>query len=255
MKASKITTIVTTSWDDGFPEDLRLADMLKKYNLPATFYCPQQSENGKEVLGAEDLRGLQHAGFEIGAHTLTHPLLTEISRSQARTEIFRSKQRLQDTLGNEVRMFGYPRGRANGYAIRCVREAGYWGARGTELLSIEKTFPRFLMPTSLQAIPHQPISYLRNLGRRRAWRSLYRYCDDLHRYSHWVALGKRLFDDALSSGGVWHLWGHSWEIANSDLWPDLERLLKYISGRAGVRYLNNSSTIDEVTSSQVSQVR
>jgi len=244
---------VTTSWDDGFPEDLRLAELLTKYNLSGTFYCPQKSENGKQTLATQDLRSLHAAGFEIGAHTLTHPVLTAIPRSQARTEIFESKQRLQDTLGDEVRMFGYPRGRANRYMIRCVGEAGYRGARGTELLSIEKTFPPFLMPTSIQALPCQPSSYLRNLGRRRAWRSLYRYCRDLHRYSHWVALGERLFDDALSSGGVWHLWGHSWEIANTNLWSDLERLLRYVSGRPGVRYLNNSATIEQVTSRQVSE--
>jgi hypothetical protein len=241
-------TIVTTSWDDGFPEDLRLAELLKKYNMEATFYCPQKGVEGKETLAAEDLRSLHTAGFEIGAHTLTHPLLTEISRSEARREIFESKEKLQEVLGDEVRMFGYPRGRTNAFTIRCVEQAGYRGARGTELLSIAKTFPPFLMPTSVQAIPCQPLSYVRNLGRRRAWPSLYSYCRDLHRYSHWVSLGKRLFDDALSSGGVWHLWGHSWEIEHSDLWSDLERLLKYVSGRPDVLYLHNSGTIDEAIS-------
>jgi peptidoglycan-N-acetylglucosamine deacetylase len=240
-------TIVTTSWDDGFPEDLRLAELLKQYKLSGTFYCPQKGENGRETLAAQDLHSLHAAGFEIGAHTLTHPVLTEIPRSEARTEIFQSKQRLQDTLGHEVRMFGYPRGRANRYTIRCVREAGFHGARGTELLSIERTFSRFLMPTSVQAVPYQSAGYLRNLGRRRAWGSLYRYCCDLRRYSHWVALGKRLFDDALSTDGIWHLWGHSWEIANSNQWSDLERLLKYVSRRAGVLYLNNSCTIDALS--------
>lgn len=241
-------TVVTTSWDDGFPDDLRLAELLQKYGLAATFYCPLEGENGREALGPQELRSLHAAGFEIGAHTLTHPVLTAIPRSDARNEIFESKQRLQDVLSDEVRMFGYPRGRANAFTIHCVKEAGYRGARGTELLSIKKMFSPFLMPTSVQAIPCQPESYLRNLGRRRAWRSLYGYCSDLHRYSHWVSLGKRLFDDALSCGGVWHLWGHSWEIANSNLWSDLERLLKYVSARPGVLYLDNSGTIDEVTS-------
>lgn len=32
--------IVTTSWDDGHPSDLKLAELLKRYDVPATFYIP-----------------------------------------------------------------------------------------------------------------------------------------------------------------------------------------------------------------------
>jgi peptidoglycan-N-acetylglucosamine deacetylase len=240
--------IVTTSWDDGHPADFRLADLLNRYNLPATFYCPLKGEDGRATLCPEELRRLHSAGFEIGAHSVTHPVLTAIPPAEARHEIFRSKSLLQDLLGGEVRMFCYPRGRANAYTIGCVKDAGYCGARGTRLLSIEKTFAPFLMPTSVQAVPHRPIDYVKNLTRRRAWGALYHYCRDLRPYSDWVTLGRRLFDDALTSGGIWHLWGHSWEIEKSGLWCDLERLCDYVSGRPGVLYLTNSSTIDAVAS-------
>jgi hypothetical protein len=29
-------------------------------------------------------------------------------------------------------------------------------------------------------------------------------------------------------GGVFHLWGHSWEIAENKEWPQLERCLAYL---------------------------
>jgi len=32
--------IVTTSWDDGHPSDLKLVELLRKYDVPATFYIP-----------------------------------------------------------------------------------------------------------------------------------------------------------------------------------------------------------------------
>jgi len=32
--------IVTTSWDDGHPSDLKLAELLREYDVPATFYIP-----------------------------------------------------------------------------------------------------------------------------------------------------------------------------------------------------------------------
>jgi peptidoglycan-N-acetylglucosamine deacetylase len=245
-KASRDTrlTIVTTSWDDGYPIDLKLAELLQRYNLAGTFYYPLKGEDGRATLSLEDLRSLHSAGFEIGAHSVTHAILTEIPRSRARSEIFECKRTLQDLLGSEVRMFCYPRGYLNAYTVRCVEEAGYHGARGTQLLSIEKAFPPFAMPTSLQAVPHRSINYLSNLTRRRAWSSLSRYCRELRAHSNWVALGKRLFDDALRSDGLWHLWGHSWEIEHLGLWADLEALFAYVGGRAGVLYGTNGWVID-----------
>jgi peptidoglycan/xylan/chitin deacetylase (PgdA/CDA1 family) len=242
--------IVTTSWDDSHPADLRLAELLQKYNLPGTLYCPLNGEDGRPTLSPVELRRLHSAGFEIGAHSISHAILTAIPRSQARDEIFRSKSTLQDLLGDEVRMFCYPRGRANAHTIRCVKEAGYRGARAVQLLSIETNFSPFLMPTSLEAVPHGPINYVKNLTRRRDWPSLYRYCSELRRYPGWVALGKRLFDDTVKSGGVWHLWGHSWVVEELDLWHELEDLLDYVSARRGVLYASNSSTIDAIEAQQ-----
>jgi peptidoglycan/xylan/chitin deacetylase (PgdA/CDA1 family) len=241
-------TIVTTSWDDGCPVDLKLAELLLQHNLPGTFYCPLQGENGRPTLSAEGLRSLHSAGFEIGGHSVTHPVLTAIPLAQARVEIFRCKSELENLLGTHIRMFCYPRGRSNASTIRFVKEAGYRGARGTQLLSTDITFAPFLMPTSVQAVPHRLVNYLRNLARCKAWRSLYHYLYDLRRYDDWVALAKRLFDDAVKSGGVWHLWGHSWEIEEMGLWNELECLFDYVGGRSGVLYASNCSTIDIVES-------
>ena len=244
-------TIVTTSWDDAYPADLRLAALLQKHNLPGTFYCPFHSENGRPLLSHQELRSLHSAGFEIGAHSLSHCVLSAVPPQVAREEIFGSKRELEDVLGDGVRMFCYPRGYANAHAMHCVREAGYRGARGTRLLSIETTFSPFLMPTTVQAFPHRPINYVKNLTRRRAWESLHRYCSQLRAYPDWVALGKRLFDDAVKLGGVWHLWGHSWEIEELGLWRDLEALFDYVGGRAGVLYASNGPTIDAVEALQL----
>ena len=35
-----LTRIVTTSWDDGDPSDLRVAELLAARKLPGTFYIP-----------------------------------------------------------------------------------------------------------------------------------------------------------------------------------------------------------------------
>jgi peptidoglycan-N-acetylglucosamine deacetylase len=75
---------ITTSWDDGHPLDLRLADLLRKYGLPATFYIPLA--NDLPVLTRPQVRELS-ADFEVGAHTVYHSDLLTIPEGAARREI------------------------------------------------------------------------------------------------------------------------------------------------------------------------
>ena len=75
-----------TSWDDGRYQDFRLAELLKKYEIPAIFYIPVNCEIDKDGILklAKD--------FEIGSHTLTHALLTRISLDNAEREIKGGKE-------------------------------------------------------------------------------------------------------------------------------------------------------------------
>ena len=106
MSAPAIT--ITTSWDDGHPLDLRLADLLSKYDLPATFYVPLASERG--VLNKAQLRQLA-ARFEIGAHTMRHLPVTHLRPEDARREIVNSRAAIQDITGVECRSFCFPWGK------------------------------------------------------------------------------------------------------------------------------------------------
>ena len=65
------------------------------------------------------------AGHEIGAHTLTHPHLTQLPRARARTEIFDSKAVLEDRFGVPVRHFCYPYGEHDEAIRDLVAEAGF----------------------------------------------------------------------------------------------------------------------------------
>jgi peptidoglycan/xylan/chitin deacetylase (PgdA/CDA1 family) len=85
------------------------------------------------------VRTLRAAGMEIGAHTVTHPMLTRVDAAEARREIVESGRRLSDLLREPVRLFAYPNGKpGQDYGpehVSMVREAGYsaaasstWGA-------------------------------------------------------------------------------------------------------------------------------
>jgi len=64
----------------------------------------------------------------------------------------------------------------------------------------------------------------------------------------WIAIGKKLFDRVLEEGGVWHLWGHSWEIDQMGLWNQMSEMLDYVSRREGVMYLNNGDLVQYLAS-------
>ena len=59
----------------------------------------------------DDVRRLPDFGFEVGAHTVNHANLGEISLEAARFEVTESRSQLQKMLGREVRFFSFPWGR------------------------------------------------------------------------------------------------------------------------------------------------
>ena len=65
------------------------------------------------------------AGFEIGAHTMTHVQLPMLSEDEAWQEIEQSKFMLESLLDGPVRSFAYPYGLVNEKTKRMVERAGF----------------------------------------------------------------------------------------------------------------------------------
>lgn len=63
------------------------------------------------MMTAEQVRHLRSSGMEIGAHTVTHPILAQLSSERADSEIRDSKRRLEAITGNPVALFAYPNGK------------------------------------------------------------------------------------------------------------------------------------------------
>jgi peptidoglycan-N-acetylglucosamine deacetylase len=235
--------IVTTSWDDGDPSDLKIAGLLCSRHLPGTFYVPITGYNGGKTLSPTDLRALSSEGFEIGGHSVSHQSLPNLRTDQLIHEVRGCKHLLEQTLGEKVLMFCYPNGHFDAGVVQQVRDAGYKGARTTRMLSLETELLPFEMSTTVQAFPHPVTSYMRNLGKARNVRGLRMYAAHWRRRRSWVDLGKQLFDEVLKYGGIWHLYGHSWEIDQLALWDQLGELFDYVSNREGIAYLTNGQIV------------
>ena len=124
-------TIITTSWDDGHPLDLKLSNLLEKYDIPGTFYIPlHNSENS--VLSSTKIEELSKK-FEIGGHTLNHSVLTELSANEINSEVSSGKKQLEDLCG-PIFSFAYPRGQYNSEVKKIVKNNGFSGARTAEIM-------------------------------------------------------------------------------------------------------------------------
>jgi peptidoglycan/xylan/chitin deacetylase (PgdA/CDA1 family) len=232
--------IVTTSWDDGGRQDLRLAELLSEFGMPGTFYVSPRNRERRPLSQAE-LRELD-AGFEIGGHSLNHADLPALGPEDLASELVDCRHGLEDALGHGVTAFSYPFGHYDDRVRRAVAEAGFTTARTTRMLRTAPAHDPLLAPTSLQAHPAGRGFWLLHCVRTAHPAGLPTVLM-LPRGAGWVELGIRLFERVRDRGGVWHLWGHSWEVDELDLWDELRRLLAAVSGHADVSYLPNSAAI------------
>jgi peptidoglycan/xylan/chitin deacetylase (PgdA/CDA1 family) len=230
---------VTTSWDDGHVLDMKLAVLLKKYDIKGTFYIsPQDREFSKdERLTPAQIKQLSK-DFEIGAHTMTHPRLTTITPGDAQQEIRRSKIYLEELTGRAVISFCYPGGDYSSQHIPMVKKAGFKYARTVQRFqTITSSGKPYEVPTTIHTYRHWSDA-LRILRVAR-----YRPVLFAHLLLNWDALAIRLFEQAREQEGVFHLWGHSWEVDANNDWPRLERVLRYISDQADVDYATNGELV------------
>lgn len=94
-----------------------------------------------EMMSSPQVLALHRAGMQIGAHTVTHPILAGLDAAAARAEMQRSRSQLESLLLDRVGLFAYPNGRPDvdysGQTVALARELGFdaalttaWGAAG-----------------------------------------------------------------------------------------------------------------------------
>lgn len=73
------------------------------------------------MLSRSELLQMVGAGMAIGAHTLTHPMLSEAPEAEACMEISQSREQLEKFLGREVWALAYPFGTPDAVSARETR--------------------------------------------------------------------------------------------------------------------------------------
>ena len=124
---------IVFSFDDGYLSQVTNAlPVLKARRWPGVLNL--EFRNLQPVWGIRPpgVRKLLAAGWELGAHTLTHPDLTKVDAARLREEVTGSRTAIRKMFHVPVNFFCYPAGRYDAAVIAAVQQAGYLGATTTD---------------------------------------------------------------------------------------------------------------------------
>ncbi len=137
-------TLVVT-FDDAFLSILNARPILDELGFAATVFVVSGFVSGERLLQWEgitewlesehreelrclpeaQLRSLRDTGWEIGSHTMTHPLLTALDSETCLRELSSSRDMLRERFGS-CETIAYPYGEADARVAELAARAGYF---------------------------------------------------------------------------------------------------------------------------------
>lgn len=161
-------TSVLFTFDDGYSDTRRFGlPVLQSKGIPAVLFVttgilkkgvllPADKFSCKREDSVEDIRQLylqdhdihhiSSIGFEIGAHSVSHPVLALLPLADQAREITESKKQLEELTGGIVRFFSYPIGAFTPETPGLVAKAGYLMAFGNRRRAVTTESDRFNLP-------------------------------------------------------------------------------------------------------------
>jgi peptidoglycan/xylan/chitin deacetylase (PgdA/CDA1 family) len=125
------TRPLVLTFDDGYLSDATHAlPVLRRYRWPGVLNLEVRHAEPHDLPGWR-IRQLIASGWEVDAHTITHPDLTTVDAARLRYEVAGSRARIRRLFHVRVDFFCYPSGRYDARVIAAVRRAGYLGATTT----------------------------------------------------------------------------------------------------------------------------
>jgi peptidoglycan/xylan/chitin deacetylase (PgdA/CDA1 family) len=116
------------TFDDGYLSDFTVGlPTLRKHGWPGVLNLVVDNVKSGDITAGQ-VRALIAAGWEIDAHTVTHPDLVALDPARLRYEVSGSRARLRAMFHQPVDFFCYPVGHYDASVIAAVRAAGFLGA-------------------------------------------------------------------------------------------------------------------------------
>ena len=125
-------TVALTA-DDAYRSVMTHAlPMLQQYGWSMTLFVASDAVDRKyrRFLSWDEIRQVQRAGIDIGAHGTAHAHLPDLKPDAQRAEIMVGTDRLTTEIGHRPRLFAYPYGEYSLETVDLVRKAGFAAAFG-----------------------------------------------------------------------------------------------------------------------------
>lgn len=222
---------ITFSYDDGVTQDIRLIELLNKYNLKCTFNLNSETLGTRGTLKREgqriahykihpkDIKSI-YDGHEIAVHTLTHPNLTTLDKEEIIRQVEQDRINLSELTGYEVVGMAYPCGGVN---------------NDDRVANIIKN--------------NTGVKYSRTITNTDSFElqdNLYRFNPNVYHleFDRLMELGKRFIDLETTSPRIFYIWGHSYEMDyHPEYWLKLEEFFKLISNKSDIFYGTNKEVL------------
>ena len=225
---------ITFSYDDGMTQDVRMIELLNKYNLKATFNINSGSlgrniiatrkDSGRKVaryrIHADDVKYV-YEGHELAAHTLTHPRLTELEDAEVIRQVEQDRLQISDLAGYEVVGFAYPCSSPNhnDRVVTLIRENT--GVKYARTVLLTDSFDP--QEDLFQFKPH---------------------LHDVANMERMEEVTRRFVEMETDKPQILYIWGHSYEMDFTDeKWTQLEQMFAYLANRDDIFYGTNKEIL------------
>jgi peptidoglycan/xylan/chitin deacetylase (PgdA/CDA1 family) len=216
----------TTSWDDNNELDMEIMEQLDACRLKGTFYIDPGTpvKNGLSIAQL----GILAQNHEVCSHSWSHKNLTMCDSTEVVRELLEAKKYLEMITDKPVLGLAYPFGRYSRDVEENVQECGYWYARAVHEGTLK--FPpsdRYAWEVTVavgrtaRLLSRRFPFYIKNLTNR------------------WPSLAMKLFDQARSAGGVWHMFGHAYELESRKTRDALVEIFSRVAHHSDVWYATN----------------
>ena len=222
---------VTFSYDDGVTQDIRLIELLNKYNLKCTFNLNSELLGKKGMLNRnnqrishykihpEDVKKI-YDGHEVAVHTLTHPNLTQCDEKEIVRQVENDRLRLSELVGYEVVGMAYPCGGVNNDERVAEIIKKNTGVKYSRTITLSRSFD-----IQENLFRFNPTAYHLDF-------------DDM------MKLGQEFLALKTETPKVFYIWGHSYEMDyGADYWIKLEEFFKLISNQDDIFYGTNKEVL------------
>ncbi len=222
---NKYKKAITFSYDDGVEQDLRLLDILNKYNLKATFNLNTGLDDKsnswiyKERLEVKRLNLEKYVdaykGHEIAVHTLTHPNLCALDNEAMERELLGDRENIERIFGVKPTGMAYPYGAYSDKVVEKLRQYGFKYARGVE--------SSYSFDVQENLLVFKPTCH--------------------HDDERLFELAERFLATETDKPQIFYVWGHAYEFEGNNNWDRFEKFCKLISGRDDIFYGTNKEVL------------